>query len=166
MTGQTLCCRELTRISKGASPFDRAVVLGWYDGPTDGLVRCVACKRVYRFELLDSVDEDLAGFDSTVSLPYQPNRGIAWSIYSHRTRPHPGRCGYRSGSFPRKTSEPPSIEPLNDLIAQAKSPEFVVTTPGLLEEIDESKAVSASEAGQISDWVSWMGLVRSAAESV
>lgn len=58
MSGEVLCCRELAGSSKRPSPFDRAVVLGWYDGPTDGLVRCGDCKRVYRFEMLDSVDED------------------------------------------------------------------------------------------------------------
>ena len=165
MTGQTLCCRELTRILKGASPFDRAVVLGWYDGPTDGLVRCVACKRVYRFELLDSVDEDRGiRLYSLAPLPAESWDRLVDLLSPYTTPSWP--MWVPLWKFPTEDDRAAVDRAVDDLIAQAKSPEFVVTTPGLLEEIDESKAVSASEAGQINDWVSWMGLVRSAAESV
>ena len=51
MNDETLCCREFARYSKMPSPFDRVIVLGWHDGPTEGLVRCGSCNRVYRFPI-------------------------------------------------------------------------------------------------------------------
>jgi hypothetical protein len=49
---------------------------------------------------------------------------------------------------------------VDDLIAQAGPPEFVVIAPGLLDEFYKAKPVSSIEAQHVHDWVSWMGLAR------
>lgn len=50
------CCLDLEKqfdipIS---SPFSQMIVLGWFDGPTDGLVICGSCGRSYKFAVLAS----------------------------------------------------------------------------------------------------------------
>ena len=45
---------------------------------------------------------------------------------------------------------------VDELFAQADAPEFVVITPGLLDEI-EAIPISSSEALKVQDWVSWVG---------
>lgn len=163
MNEEALCCRDLARASRRSSPFDRAIVLGWYDGPTEGLVRCGACNRVYRFEMLDSVDEDRGiRVYSLAPLPADSmDLLVEASLLTQRRR---GRCGHRSGSSPRKKTAPLSIEPLTNCCA-SPAPEIVMTTPGLLDEIGDFKSISASETRDVHDWVSWMGLVRSPAGS-
>ncbi len=142
MSREALCRCELARSSKEPSPFDRAIVLGWYDGPSDGLIRCGACKRIFRFELLDSVDEDreiqiyslaqlpadsmdrLVNALSPFMKPYWPMWAPLWKFPTEDDRIRVDRA-------------------VDDLIARACSPEVVVMTSGLLDEILDLKPVSA-----------------------
>lgn len=48
------CCRQVIGERRTvSSPFLRLVATGYYDGPTDGLVECGACKTLYVFHKLD-----------------------------------------------------------------------------------------------------------------
>jgi hypothetical protein len=62
---------------KTASPFNRILCLGYYDGPTSGLAKCAESQKAYRFELVawDSgfenriyslAETDVKVFDSVV----------------------------------------------------------------------------------------------------
>lgn len=55
-----VCCLALqqTLDTTIPSPFSRMIVLGWYDGPTDGLVICGICNRSYKFSVLARDDGD------------------------------------------------------------------------------------------------------------
>lgn len=46
----TIC--EHVVVAPDESPFDRMLVTGYYDGPTDGFVECRQCARVYGFRKL------------------------------------------------------------------------------------------------------------------
>jgi hypothetical protein len=46
------CCAEFSVLSEGASPFREDIVLGYYDGPTEGIVRCQKCGRVYHYVMV------------------------------------------------------------------------------------------------------------------
>lgn len=65
-------------LEKSASPFNRILCLGYYDGPTSGLAKCAESQKAYRFELVtwDSsfenriyslAETDVQVFDSVVS---------------------------------------------------------------------------------------------------
>jgi hypothetical protein len=164
MNGEGLCCRDLSRLSKGPSPFDRAIVLGWYDGPTEGLVRCGACGRNHRFELLDSVDEDRGvRLYSLAPVPADTMDRLVEALAPFMTPSWPMWAPL--WKFPTEVDRIAVDRAVDELIARADAPEFVVTTTGLLDEIDEIKAAPANAAGDVHDWVSWMGLARSPAES-
>jgi hypothetical protein len=45
--------RHLAHFRSGKSPITQILALGYYDGPTNGLLRCGEDGRVYRFNLLD-----------------------------------------------------------------------------------------------------------------
>jgi hypothetical protein len=163
MNGEGRCCRELSRTSTGRSPFDRAIVLGWYDGPTEGLVRCGTCGRIHRFERLDSVDEDRGvrlyslaplpadTMDRLVDMlaPFLPP---SWPIWAPLWK------------FPTEDDRIAVDRAVDELMARTAAPECVIATTGLLDPISETKAVPANGAGQIHDWLSWMGLAQSPAE--
>lgn len=51
---RTRCCRLITgNVRDVRSPFSRLIAVGYYDGPTDGVVECGWCKATYWFEKLD-----------------------------------------------------------------------------------------------------------------
>lgn len=45
------CCQTLPTQWGAASPFGEVLCFGWYDGPTEGIIRCSACSRSYSFEM-------------------------------------------------------------------------------------------------------------------
>lgn len=49
---------------------------------------------------------------------------------------------------------------VDEVIGRADAPEFVVMTPGILDEIHEAKPISSIEVHHVHDWVSWMGWAR------
>ncbi len=53
MKPQKLCCREITGRHSGELPFNRMLVLNWYDGPTSGVIACDVCNTEYSFVLVD-----------------------------------------------------------------------------------------------------------------
>ncbi len=64
---------------KTASPFNRILCLGYYDGPTSGLARCTKSQKAYRFELVawdpgfenriySLAETDVQVFDSVVQV--------------------------------------------------------------------------------------------------
>jgi hypothetical protein len=148
MSGEVLCCRELAGSSKRPSPFDRAVVLGWYDGPTDGLVRCGVCKRVYRFEMLDAVNEDdrIRGY-SLAPLPTDSMDRFVDAL-SPFMKPH-WPMWAPIWKFPTEDDRIRVDRAVDDLIAKACRPEFVVVTSGLLDEILDVKPVSVRSLGAL-----------------
>jgi len=162
MNEDVRCCRALSRFPKGPSPFDRAIVLGWYDGPTEGLVRCGACKRIFRFVALDSVDEDRGiRIYSLAPMPADSFERLIDALSPFMTPSWP--MWVPRWEFPEEADRINIDRLVDDLIGRADAPELAITTPGLLEEIGDARPITASEAGQVHDWVSWMGLERSGA---
>jgi hypothetical protein len=88
-----------SNLEKTASPFDRILCLGYYDGPTSGLARCAESTKAYRFELVawDSgfenriyslAETDVEVFDSVVRMlarleePHWPSWVPRWQFSS------------------------------------------------------------------------------------
>jgi hypothetical protein len=46
------CCQRPETLTNSPSPFTRIVALGFYDGPTFGVLRCNACQSDYKFDML------------------------------------------------------------------------------------------------------------------
>jgi len=55
----SICCQKLTELCPAPSPFSEDVVLNWYDGPLEGIVRCAECSREYYFR--DLAEDEEAG---------------------------------------------------------------------------------------------------------
>jgi hypothetical protein len=164
MNGEGRCCRDLIRLSKGLSPFDRAIVLGWYDGPTEGLVRCGTCGRSHRFELLDSVDEDRGvRLYRLAPVPADTMDRLDDALARFMAPSWP--MWVPLWKFPTEDDHIAVDRAVDELMARAAAPEFVIATSDLLDEIVEIKAVPASATGEVHDWISWMGLAQSPAES-
>jgi hypothetical protein len=148
MSGESRCCRDSSRPSKGPSPFDRVIALGWYDGPTEGLVRCGACGRTYRFDLLDSVDEDLGiRLYSIAPVPADTMDRLVDVLSAFMTPSWPMWAPL--WKFPSDDDRIAVERTVDELMAKAAAPEFVIETAGLLDEIDAVKAAQAANAAPV-----------------
>src|SRR2546430_705384 len=54
----TLCCRYLPSFHRKTSPFSKIIALGWFDGPTSGVIQCGQCSASYKF---NTVARDFSG---------------------------------------------------------------------------------------------------------
>jgi hypothetical protein len=148
MSGKSRCCRDLSRPSKGPSPFDRVIALGWYDGPTEGLIRCAACGQVYRFDLLDSVDEDRGiRLYSLAPVPADTMNRLVEVLSPFMTPSWPMWAPL--WKFPSEADRIAVERTVDELMAKAAAPEFVIETAGLLDEIDSVKTAPAAEAAPV-----------------
>jgi hypothetical protein len=148
MNEKSRCCRDLSRPSKGPSPFDRVIALGWYDGPTEGLVRCGACGQVYRFDLLDSVDEDRGiRLYSLASVPADTLDRLVDLLSPFMTPSWPMWAPL--WKFPAEDNRIAVERVVDELMAKDAAPEFVIETAGLLDEIDSVHAAQAAEAARV-----------------
>jgi hypothetical protein len=148
MSRKSRCCRDLNRLSKGPSPFDRVIALGWYDGPTEGLVRCGDCARVYRFDLLDSVDEDRGiRLYSLAPVPADTMDRLVDVLAPFMTPSWPMWAPL--WKFPTEDDRIAVERAVDELMAKAAAPEFVIETAGLLDEIHAVHAAPTADAAPV-----------------
>jgi hypothetical protein len=133
------------------SPFQKVLALGYYDGPTEGLLQCVS-GSVYRFHLLawDEATQDLrvfglaalpsAAFTQLVALyaPTQPPRWPTWVP------------SWQEGF----------AEPTEAILAQAGPVEWVLAVEDLYGPILSARAVLPEEVAGITDWGAFLGVAR------
>lgn len=55
----SVCCQNLHEVFPAPSPFSEKIILNWYDGPLEGIVRCTACSRDYYFR--DLAEDEASG---------------------------------------------------------------------------------------------------------
>ncbi len=53
----SICCQKLMEFCPVPSPFSEEIILNWYDGPLEGIVRCGDCSREYYFRDLAENEE-------------------------------------------------------------------------------------------------------------
>lgn len=144
------CCRFLIgTVSRVPSPFSRVVAVGYYDGPTSGVVECGVCATLYRFEKLDWDDEqDVRIFSlspvrgRSISELTQDSGGVvpSWPVWV--------LGGAATEDAARLVEE---------ISAAADPVEFIVATENLLGTIEVWRPVGL--AGDV-DWFSELGIER------
>ena len=78
------CCQDPHTLRNGPSPFFKIVALGFYDGPTSGVLQCQTCQAVFKFAVRKQADvcerilkrNGLKGSDIDAFIPHQANRRI------------------------------------------------------------------------------------------
>ena len=142
----TLCCRSLPRDARSVpSPFVRLVAVGYYDGPTHGLVECGGCGRLYAFCKLDWDDgQDVRIF----SLAPTQGRGDLF-------------CGESGSTILLLVDEEGRLasERVGEAMDAASGVEFVVAAQDLLGVLEAWRATPSCEGV---DWFAEFGLGREA----
>jgi hypothetical protein len=136
--------------------------MDWYDGPRAGLAQCGACSDEFRFETLDEVinneqEQDLRVLSLAPLAPDSITRlSDALAQYQEPRTP----VWVPLWKFPTE-AEHDALDRLTDQILDAAGPpQWVIVTPDLSGEIVAAKAITAEDLTRVTDWFSFLGLVR------
>ncbi len=132
------------------SPFTKVLALGYYDGPTEGLLQDGQGSSVYQFRMLAWEDEtqDLRIF-GLAPLPATAFAELAEAYARHQSPRWPVWVPFRQAG----------IEGLEQHVLGLAGPvEWVIATYDLLGEILAAKPAAPAEVGRITDWPSFLGL--------
>jgi hypothetical protein len=134
------------------SPFERILALGYYDGPTEGLVQEATHGAVYAFRMLawDHETQDLRIY-ALSPLPSETLTDLI-AAYASYQAPH-WPCWVPAW---QQELEPPTSAALQ----RASPPSWIVVTEDLLGEILAARAVSGRNLDHVTDWNAFLGLGR------
>jgi hypothetical protein len=158
MNEQPLVSKPLPEGRNYPSPVTHVLALGYYDGPTEGLMRCGAEGPTFVFRILawEADTQDLRIF-SLAPLP-----AAAWAqlveAYSLLEKP---RWPVWVPSWYEEMKQP-----VETALRQASPPESVIATDDLLGEILAAKAVTPKNLTEVADWGSFLGLNKELANRV
>jgi hypothetical protein len=159
MTNQTPIIQSLHEGCNFHSPFTKILGLGYYDGPTNGVLQVGTSGQIYRFDLVDELHNPegldlrlfvLAPLPSTALVrlehayaPYWTPQWPLWVPIWHFPNP----------------ADRQAVEKLTDEVLQQAAPaEWVIATQDLLGEISTAKAVTPDQISQVIDWPAFLGL--------
>ena len=147
MSDESPCWENTNHPLPERSPFDQVLILGWYDGPEEGLIRCGKCKRVYLFKSLDFVNEDeglrLFGL---APLPADSIDSVVQALSQYMSPKWPMWAPI--WQFPTEAERETVDSLIDGILSKAGPTTLVVTTSNLAEVIQAAKIASAEHAAQ------------------
>jgi hypothetical protein len=138
-------------------PFAKVLALGYYDGPTEGLLLCRSGLHGFRFEMLDA---DTAMDVRIFSLaPIDPNaitrlsdalakyQELRWPVWVPRWK------------FPTEEDRSTLEDLVDQILAEAGSPEWVIATTDISGEPTAFRRITPEEIERVDNWFTVLGLV-------
>ena|SRR5215467_3760964 len=141
------------------SPFTKVLALGYYDGPTNGLLQSGEAGPVYKFDVVDDLwisnGEDVRVF----TLAPVPSNSLTelTNLYSQFLVPH-WPFWVPPWSFPTKEIQQRMERATDDVLGRAGPVEWALAATDLLGTIHAARAVGPEEFSQITDWYSFLGI--------
>jgi hypothetical protein len=134
------------------SPVTRMLALGYYDGPTEGVLYCGTNGPAYAFQIL-AWEQEMQDLRVFALAPFPLS---AWSrlieAYSLLETP---RWPVWLPSWHEEMDQPTEV-----LLREAGPPQWVLATYDLLGEILVAKPVTPDVLAQVGDWRQFLGLSR------
>jgi hypothetical protein len=155
MSGGPETCRHLSHADPEPSPFDRILILGWYDGPEEGLAHCGACDRDYLFKAVGFINEDSGVRLYRLSeLPENAMQTVVEALSPYMQPRWP--LWAPLWNFPSDSIRA-GVDDLIDRVLSSAGPVCAVIVASELDkEILLARAVSPREASQVEDWGLWI----------
>jgi hypothetical protein len=151
--------QELHEGSNYPSPFTKLLGLGYYDGPTNGLLLEGQDGRVYKFDLLDELYNsegiDLRIF-SLAALPSEAFDQLVDALCRYKTPHWP--VWVPIWQFPTPDVREAIDRVTNQVLQQAGAIQWVVAAFDLLEEIVAARPASVHNVEQEKDWFSFLSV--------
>jgi hypothetical protein len=147
------CCQQLSSLPGGRSPFTRIIALGFYDGPTAGILQCASCGAVYRFDMLDWDDNQEVRVFRLASLPpgsldeairaFDKAGPPSWPVWV------PVRA-----AFPSEEIAQQADATIQRILERAEPARYVVAWSGYGETILAAREVPPGELAGVPGWFS------------
>lgn len=148
-----ICCQQPQTLTHGKSPFSKIIALGFYDGPTSGILQCDTCLNNYKFEMIDWDDNQEVRIFRLASLPedslvrcvkalaeIEPPRWPVWVPFFRKQ--------------PSEEARTAADREIDHILKAAQPAEMLVAWEGYGEKILAATKVPASELNQVPDWFS------------
>jgi hypothetical protein len=140
-----------------ASPFTKLIALGWYDGPTNGLLR--AGDRVWKFDRLDEIHNP-DGLDLRI-FALAPLPLSAWDQLVTAVGPYltpEGPVSVPRWQFTTDAARQAADRATDNALSQAGPVEWIVAAENLMEELVASKQTTPHDVKNVTDWPSYLNL--------
>jgi hypothetical protein len=141
------------------SPVTRVLALGYYDGPTNGVLQCGDGGSVYKFDLIEgpfSIEDGLWDMRVFVAAPL-PGGVLAQlaEAYSRFWAPR-WPVWVPMWHFADPAEEQAMNRLTDEVLRQAGSVEWAIATTDLLTTIRAARAVTAEDLARVSDWLAFL----------
>ena len=154
MTSTSACCAHLVGSGEKASPFAKMIALGYYDGPTAGIVQCRSCATAYKFDLLMWDEYQDRRIFTLAELPPHALATIVniLSPYTSPTWP----VWVPLWQFPAEADTNTVNSQIENMLQQAKPPGCIIACSDLLGTIMRAKCVTAPDLAIVTDWFTFL----------
>ncbi len=146
------CCRHPDTLPNATSPFTRIVALGYYDGPTDGLMQCATCSAICKFDMLDWDDDHRVRIFRLSELPAnalaeflqiaEPNESPRWPIWAP------------SWQWPSEQARTDADRKVQQILDQAEAGELVVAFDLRDNQVLAARRFAGQDLAVAPDWFS------------
>ncbi len=147
------CCQDPPTLAQAPAPFSQIIALGFYDGPTSGVLRCTTCLAEYKFDMLDWDADHEVRIMRLASLP----AGSLARCVAALTQTEPPRWPVwvpSRSSLPSEEARDKADAAVEGILAQAKPAELIVAWVGYGERILAARKVPAKDLNAVPDWFS------------
>jgi len=158
MSQFTPCCQQLEAFSDVKSPFSKIIALGFYDGPTSGIVQCEICSAIYKFEMLGWDDDQEVRIFSLA-----PLASAAWTrmvnlLSKHESPKWP--LWFPKWEFPSESVRNNVESETDKILASAAMPELVIASNRYGDRILAARKLAKEDLEYVKDWFTWLGLTK------
>jgi hypothetical protein len=147
------CCQDPDSLVDVELPFSKIVALGFYDGPTSGLLQCGTCSAAYKFDLLDWDESHEVRIFRLASLPADsvdqivkilaPAGSPRWPVWV------PSRW-----NFPSEDARQEADRDVQPILQLAKAAELIIAWTGYGERVLAARRLPPAELADLPDWFS------------
>jgi hypothetical protein len=153
MSKAEVCCRDLASLGNGPSPFDQIIALGFYDGPTSGVLRCGTCGAAYRFDMLDWSEDHDVRIIRLAALPPQAWKQCVDALIRTESPHWPVWVPWVK-TRPSEEAREAADRALGEALALAKPADLVLAWSGNGERILAARRLPANDLARAPDWFS------------
>ena len=146
------CCQNPQGLIDADSPFSKIIALGFYDGPTAGVLQCETCQATYKFDMLDWNDEhDLRVMRLSLLPPGTLDLCVAALVAGGSSPRWPVWAPTPAASAESQTIADSTIQ---SILAKAQPPELIVVWSGYGDRILAARRMAGQDLEKAKDWFS------------
>jgi hypothetical protein len=149
------CCKDPAALAGAPSPFPKILALGFYDGPTAGVLQC-GCGAAYRFDMLDWDGEHRVRVFRLAALPRGSLDQCAAAFAQSEPPRWPVWVPWSRTSPPAEVRDAVNRE-VDRVLAEAGPPDLVVAWTGYGEKVLAARRLPAEDLQGVPDWFSAEG---------